>query len=107
MAFVAVRFDELNEQETLAVVNASVDSDNIDAEFAMVVRSDLQGLGLGKILLKKIIQYQKAKGTAYLTGMTMLSNVGMASLSKKLGFELERDMQEGVIYMKLALQKPS
>jgi acetyltransferase len=105
MAFIAVRFDELNEQETLAVVNASVDSDNIDAEFAMVVRSDLQGLGLGKILLQKIIKYQQAKGTTYLTGMTMLSNVGMANLSKKLGFELERDMQEGVINMKLALQK--
>lgn len=105
MAFVAVRFDELNEQETLAVISASVDSDNIEAEFAMVVRSDLQGLGLGKLLLKKIIQYQKAKGTAYLTGMTMISNSGMASLAKKLGFELERDMEEGVINMKLALQK--
>ena len=105
MAFIAVRFDELNEQETLAVIRASIDPDNIDAEFAMIVRSDLQGLGLGKILLNKLITYQKAKGTTYLTGMTMMSNVGMATLAKRLGFTVERDMEEGVINMLLDLQK--
>ena len=105
MAFIAVRFDELNEQETLAVIRASIDPDNTDAEFAMIVRSDLQGLGLGKILLNKLITYQKAKGTHYLSGMTMMSNVGMATLAKKLGFTVERDMEEGVINMLLDLQK--
>jgi acetyltransferase len=105
MAFIAVRMDENNEQETLAVVRASIDPDNIDAEFAMIVRSDLQGLGLGKILLDKLIRYQKTKGTTYLTGMTMLSNVGMATLSKKLGFEVQRDIEEGVINMSLKLQQ--
>lgn len=104
MAFIAVRIDEHNEQETLAVVRASIDPDNIDAEFAMIVRSDLQGLGLGKILLDKLIRYQKTKGTLYLTGMTMISNVGMATLAKKLGFEIERDMEEGVINMTLNLK---
>ncbi|MCP4323242.1 MAG: bifunctional acetate--CoA ligase family protein/GNAT family N-acetyltransferase [Alteromonadales bacterium] len=103
MAFIAVRIDESGEQETLAVVRASIDPDNIDAEFAMIVRSDLQGLGLGKILLDKLIRYQKTKGTTYLTGMTMLSNVGMATLAKKLGFEVERDIEEGVINMCLNL----
>jgi len=104
MAFIAVRMDENNEQETLAVVRASIDPDNIDAEFAMIVRSDLQGLGLGKILLDKLIRYQKTKGTLYLTGMTMISNVGMATLAKKLGFEIQRDMEEGVINMTLKLK---
>lgn len=105
MAFIAVRFNESEQQETLAVIRATIDPDNIEAEFAMIVRSDLQGLGLGQILLEKLIQYQKAKGTTYLSGMTMLSNVGMASLSKKLGFVVLRDMEEGVINMRLALQK--
>jgi len=104
MAFIAVRMDENNQQETLAVVRASIDPDNIDAEFAMIVRSDLQGLGLGKILLDKLIRYQKTKGTLYLTGMTMLSNLGMATLAKKLGFDIQRDIEEGVINMSLALK---
>jgi acetyltransferase len=103
MAFIAVRFDENNEQETLAVIRASIDPDNIDAEFGMAVRSDLQGLGLGKILLDKQIRYQKTKGTTYLTAMTMLSNSGMAGLAKKLGFSISRDIEEGVINMSLKL----
>ena len=105
MAFIALQqIDADSEQETLAVVRASIDPDNIEAEFAMIVRSDKQGLGLGEILLAKLIRYQKTKGTTYLTGMTMLSNIGMASLAKKLGFEVQRDIEEGVITMSLRLR---
>ena len=103
MAFIAVRFNNGKEQETLAVIRANIDPDNSDAEFGMIVRSDLQGLGLGKILLEKIIKYQKTKGTTYLTAMTMLSNGGMAGLAKKLGFSIERDIEEGIINMSLKL----
>ncbi|MEI6896557.1 MAG: bifunctional acetate--CoA ligase family protein/GNAT family N-acetyltransferase [Psychromonas sp.] len=104
MAFIAIKIDRNNQQETLAVVRASIDPDNIEAEFAMIVRSDLQGLGLGKILLDKLIRYQKTKGTTYLTGMTMISNTGMAMLAKKLGFKVQRDIEEGVINMSLRLK---
>jgi len=103
MAFIAVRSGANNQQETVAVIRASIDPDNIDAEFAMIVRSDLHGLGIGKILLDKLIRYQKAKGTTYLTGVTMLSNVGMASLAKTLGFTVQRDIEEGVVNMSLTL----
>ena len=105
MAFIALRTNEDGEQETLAVIRASIDPDNIDAEFAMIVRSDQQGLGLGNILLEKLIAYQKDKGTNYLTGMTMISNVGMATLAKKLGFQVQRDIEDGVINMSLKLQE--
>lgn len=106
MAFIAVRLDAGHEQETLAVIRSSIDPDNIEAEFAMIVRSDLQGLGLGNILLNKLITYQRNKGTLTLAGMTMLSNVGMATLAKKSGFKIERDIEEGVINMQMELQLP-
>lgn len=104
MAFIAVRKDKNAEQETMAVIRASIDPDNIEAEFAMIVRSDLQGLGLGTLLLQKLIHYQQGKGTTFLSGMTMLSNQGMAGLAKKLGFAIERDIEEGVIYMRKKLE---
>jgi len=103
MAFIAIRLEEGEEQDTLAVIRASIDPDNVEAEFAMIVRSDAQGLGLGRLMLKKLVTYQRAKGTQYLSGMTMLSNVGMATLAKKLGFEVKRDIEDGVINMKLEL----
>ena len=54
MAFVAVRRVERTE-EILGVTRAISDPDNIDAEFAVLVRSDLKGLGLGRRLLEKLI----------------------------------------------------
>ena len=105
MAFIVIRLQEEQEQDTLGVIRASIDADNIAAEFAMIVRSDVQGVGLGKLLLNKLIQYQRQKGTQSLVGMTMLSNQGMATLAKKAGFSIERDIAEGLIYMALDLQK--
>jgi len=103
MAFIALRLDQNSELETLAVIRATTDPDNIDAEFGMIISSELQGMGLGSILLKKLISYQQSKGTKYLTAITMLSNVGMAKLAKKLGFEIERDIEDGIINMQLDL----
>ena len=70
----------------------------------MIVRSDQQGLGLGLLLLQKLITYQRNKGTLYLTAMTMLSNVGMLTLAKKLDFKIGRDIEEGVINIQMDLQ---
>lgn len=51
MAIVAVRRSGAGE-EILGVTRAISDPDNVDAEFAVLVRSDLKGLGLGRRLLE-------------------------------------------------------
>ena len=57
MAFVAVRCKD-NHEEILGVTRAISDPDNVDAaEFAVLVRSDLKGLGLGRRLMEKLIAY--------------------------------------------------
>lgn len=60
MAFVAVRATEQTVSEISATSN--FDPDNIDAEFAVLVRSDLKGLGLGRQLLEKLIAYTQSHG---------------------------------------------
>lgn len=54
MAIVAVRRSGAGE-EILGVTRAISDPDNVDAEFAVLVRSDLKGLGLGRRLLEKLM----------------------------------------------------
>ncbi|MEA7520270.1 hypothetical protein ONQ60_26695, partial [Salmonella enterica subsp. enterica serovar Virginia] len=43
--------------EILGVTRAISDPDNVDAEFAVLVRSDLKGLGLGRRLMEKLIAF--------------------------------------------------
>ncbi|MEG3753693.1 bifunctional acetate--CoA ligase family protein/GNAT family N-acetyltransferase [Psychromonas arctica] len=105
MAFIAVNYNNEEEQDIVAVIRASTDPDNLEAEFGMIVSRELQGLGMGSLLLNKMVAYQQSKGTRQLVAMTMLSNIGMAKLAKKLGFKIERDIEEGIINMHMELTK--
>ncbi|MCE9687268.1 acetate--CoA ligase family protein [Shewanella sp. AS16] len=104
MAFIATAKGADGEDITLGAVRASIDPDNTEAEFAMAVRGDHQGLGLGKLLLEKLIRYYRANDTQVLSGFTLFENRNMASLAKGLGFEVAFDMEERLIKMHLALK---
>ncbi|MCP8897815.1 bifunctional acetate--CoA ligase family protein/GNAT family N-acetyltransferase [Gilvimarinus xylanilyticus] len=100
MAFIASARRDDGSEETLGVVRALMDPDNTEGEFAVVVRADIKGQGLGKRLLQKMLGYCRERGLSYLTGETMLQNNGMAGLAKSVGFTVKRDMEEGVVTMR-------
>jgi acetyltransferase len=104
MAFVAVR-TENEESEIIGVTRTVSDPDNIDAEFSVLVRSDLKGLGLGRRLLDKMIDYAAEHGLQRLTGITMPNNRGMITLAKKLGFDVDIQIQDSIVNLSLALEK--
>jgi acetyltransferase len=87
MAFVAVREDQPGPQ-TLGVVRAISDPDNHAAEFAIIVRSDLKGRGLGSMLLRKMIDYCSERGTQRLTGEALADNERLFALVRRHGFTL-------------------
>lgn len=99
IAFVAVTA----EGDILGESRALIDPENIDAEFAILIRSDRKGCGLGRILMDRIIAYCKNKGTKQMSGMTMPTNRGMITLAQKLGFELDVQFSDGTADMLLIL----
>lgn len=101
MAFVAVGQDGAFSQQILGVVRAISNPDQSDAEFAILVRSDLKGLGLGKLMMEKIVRYARERGIGQLSGMTMPSNRGMINLAKRLGFKIDIQLEDGVVNMEL------
>ncbi len=103
MAFVAVTTNQQQEQ-ILGVVRVQIDPDNTQAEFAMAVRSELKGIGLGGRLLQKMIDYCRTQGTQEIVGFTMLENAGMANLARKLGFTVKYNRDDGLIDMSLVLR---
>ncbi|MDK9358534.1 protein lysine acetyltransferase [Lelliottia sp. V106_10] len=106
MAFVAVRH-RVEGDEILGVTRAISDPDNVDAEFAVLVRSDLKGLGLGRRLLEKLIGYTRDHGLLCLNGITMPHNRGMITLARKLGFDVDIQLDEGIVALSLRLASMS
>ncbi|WP_319470325.1 bifunctional acetate--CoA ligase family protein/GNAT family N-acetyltransferase [uncultured Pseudodesulfovibrio sp.] len=91
MAFIATASDENGNPETLGVMRTNTRPDNTEAEFAIVVRSDQKGGGLGSMLFHKGIRYTRDRGTSKLVGQTMIENKAMQGLSKKFGFVVSPD----------------
>lgn len=105
MAIVAVQRTDDGE-EILGVTRAISDPDNVDAEFAVLVRSDLKGLGLGRRLLEKLIGYTRDHGLIRLNGITMPNNRGMVTLARKLGFTVDIQLEDGIVSLTLPLAGP-
>jgi acetyltransferase len=104
MAFVAVRPSEDGSDETLGVVRAVADPDNINAEFAIIIRSDLKGLGLGQMLMTKLISYFRQRGTQVIVGEVLSDNHALIELAKNLGFETHSQPGIGTIELRLPLR---
>jgi acetyltransferase len=86
MAFVAVREPAQGPHELLGVVRCASDPDNEEAEFAVVVRSDLQRRGLGRVLMERLLDYLRGHGTQRVVGEVLNENTGMRTLVRSLGF---------------------
>jgi acetyltransferase len=104
MAFIATMTRD-GTPETLAVIRAVTDANNEEAEFAIVVRTDMQGHGIGSRLMDKTIRYCRDRGTSRLVGQTLPENQEMIRLSKKFNFDTRVSMENQVVQLQLELQK--
>jgi acetyltransferase len=102
MAFIATRRAAAGPDETLGVVRVQADPDNLVGEFAIAVRSDLKGRGLGRLLMACLLDYCRARGLASLRGTALAGNVRMHELARACGFQLLQG-EDGTVEMRLAL----
>ncbi len=107
MAFIAVRQRDDGHDETLGVVRAVADPDNQDAEFAIIIRSDLKGLGLGQMLMNKLIDYFRRRGTQRIVGETLPDNHALLDLVRGFGFETRFEPAQETVKLCLNLQASS
>jgi len=92
------------EPELYGVVRFAADPDNERAEFAILLRRDMTGMGLGPMLMRRLIDYAKNRGIGELFGEVLAENRSMLRLSKAFGFTKRRDPEEpGVMIVSLAL----
>ena len=102
MAFIAETPGEHGERVTLGVVRVQADPDNESAEFAVLVRSDVKGHGLGSLLLEKMIRYCRGRHIRRIVGDVLATNERMLQLARTHGFHAEL-AREGVVTVRLEL----
>ncbi len=71
-----------------AVARLVADPDFRKAEFALTVRSDHKGKGIGSLMLRRLVDYARARGLAEITGDILRENNRMVELVKEQGFAL-------------------
>jgi len=91
MAFIAI---EENSGRMLGVVRLHDDNSGKNGEFAILVRSQLKGHGLGWLLMKHMIAYAKDKGLATVRGQVLTENATMLTMCAELGFHAADDPDE-------------
>ncbi|EGC99655.1 GCN5-related N-acetyltransferase, partial [Burkholderia sp. TJI49] len=104
MAFIVEVTDASGRSHTLAVARAVADPDNETAEFAIAVRPDQKGKGLGRLMMTRIIDYARSRGTAWMVGEALRENAPMISLAKSCGFEVSATEEPGVVGFRMKLQ---
>jgi len=91
MAFAAI---EPETGKLLGVVRLHADPDHMTGEYAVMVRSDLKGHGLGWTLMKLIIRYAKADGIQTIKGEVLKENTSMLGMCQALGFSVKTSIDD-------------
>jgi acetyltransferase len=93
MAFVALTA----EGELAGVSRMVCDPDHRTAEYALTVRSDLAGQGLGTALMTLLVDYAGADGLERLEGPVLRENHGMLALVTRLGFHSAAEEEDPAV----------
>lgn len=89
MALVAIPVDAMDPDKPgpiYGVVRITADPNNERAEYAVLVRSDMKGKGLGSKLMREILAYAESRGIQEVFGEVLRENAGMLGLCRDLGF---------------------
>ncbi len=84
---------EGEEREIVAVGRLSHKYGSTEAEFALLISDAYQGRGLGKALLKRLLDIGKQEGVERVVAYMLNENWGMYHVCQRLGFQFTRDAE--------------
>jgi acetyltransferase len=101
MAFIAI--DE-SSGEMVGGVRIHADANYQNAEYAILVRSDVKGHGIGWLLMQMMLEYARAEGLRRIEGQVLRENTTMLTMCAELGFRAAPDAGDpGIIDVSLDL----
>jgi acetyltransferase len=104
MALVLTSNDDRKNGDLFGVVRFTADPNIENAEFAILLNGEKTGLGLGPMMMRRIIDYARTRGITRLYGEVLNENRSMLSLCKAFGFKRRGIPDEpGVVEVSLQL----
>ena len=89
-----------------AVARIAIDDNRTDAEFAILVSRYINGMGLGRHLMRRLVRWAKGRKVQRIYGDVLESNLPMQALAKSLGFRRESTDTPGLVRVVLELPPP-
>ena len=88
----------------LGAVRLHADANHASGEYAILVRTDVKGSGLGFALMRLMIDWARADGLTVIEGSVLRENRSMLAVCRRLGFEASTDREDaGVMKVNLKL----
>jgi acetyltransferase len=104
MVLVAVRqHPESGEQEIIAVGRLSKLHGVNEAECAALITDEYHHQGLGSELYRRLVQIAKAEGIECLVSTMLAENREMRAICKRLGFQVEIDVEDQLVRAEMRL----
>ncbi len=101
----AVAFAAIGQEGELCGVGRlhRIDDGQGEGEFAVLIRSDLKGRGLGRRLMAEVLDAAPRLGVSTVMGHVLAENACMLGLARELGFRIEPDPDDaGLVRVRLA-----
>jgi acetyltransferase len=90
--------------EPVAVGRLAASDSSEEVEYALTVRSDLKGHGIGFFLLGRLIEIARNKGYRRIVALVLRENERMLQMAREYGFRIvEDDSDPGVLQASLDL----
>jgi acetyltransferase len=94
--------------DMMGSVRLVADANNERGEYAILVRSDLKGLGLGWELMRLMIEWARHEGLAVVEGQVLRENAVMLAMCRRLGFDVRADPHDpDVMDVRLPVAAPT
>ena len=107
VALVASYKDDAGEHIVGVARFARATAQDEEAEAAIVVQDDFQGMGLGSHLLLRLVSLARQVGIRHFAGWIMAENVHMLHILKKAHLPIRRQSRSGETFVQVSLEAPA
>ena len=89
-AMVLLAIDKAN-GALMGVVRLHADANHVRGEYAILIRSDFKGHGLGWALMQRCIAFARSEGLQFIDGQVLSENFAMLEMCREFGFVIEKN----------------